>query len=330
MSCPQNLITWLPSLPTVAAGQVMNFGKRGSMWRDVSTPPGSMRGRINFLGMGPSTDAFWRPPWDLETKKVVFQHDGSEEQRRFSTILKKCESKDWEGAIKCLSHWQNCLQRFSSENLCPKVMVPVTLCVEQVAELFLSCWVFHHSSLSFQKNISYNSFNGLLYIELYYRLYTWSIRGRLPFSVDPWSKKQWAEVVVPSCGVILDEVIFCGNDPPRKGEERFEDWQDASWTELFFKPQNDWNVFCFQDCWFWLWVSKMARNHFRTYQPYTCMVYWPTRPEKIGIFGANTRVWSLFWLGTLGGTFRSRLGLKSPDKNLRRPWHLSFRPRTSK
>ena len=37
------------------------------------------------------------------------------------------------------------------------------------------------------------------------------------------------EVVVPSCAVVIEGVFFCANDPATKGEERFEDWQDAPW-----------------------------------------------------------------------------------------------------
>lgn len=34
------------------------------------------------------------------------------------------------------------------------------------------------------------------------------------------------QVVVPSCAVAIIGVIFCADDPPRKGEERFENWSD--------------------------------------------------------------------------------------------------------
>ena len=40
---------------------------------------------------------------------------------------------------------------------------------------------------------------------------------------------QVPQVVVPSCAVAIIGVIFCADDPPRKGEERFENWSDEPW-----------------------------------------------------------------------------------------------------
>ena len=37
------------------------------------------------------------------------------------------------------------------------------------------------------------------------------------------------KVVVPGCAVIIAAVIFCADDPPVKGEERFDDWSDETW-----------------------------------------------------------------------------------------------------
>lgn len=47
-----------------------------------------------------------------------------------------------------------------------------------------------------------------------------------PQEVRKQRKKGGDQVVVPSCAVVIEEVFFCANDPPTKGEERFEDWQD--------------------------------------------------------------------------------------------------------
>eukprot|EP00434_Breviolum_minutum_P009686 symbB.v1.2.008527.t1/scaffold532.1/size190944/1 len=64
------------------------------------------------------------------------------------------------------------------------------------------------------------------------------------------------QVVVPSCGAIIAGVFFCADDPPMKGEERFEDWtdeleiiptgaekttllQDASPRQTFQEPADD-------------------------------------------------------------------------------------------
>ena len=46
------------------------------------------------------------------------------------------------------------------------------------------------------------------------------------------------QVVVPSCGAIIAGVFFCADDPPMKGEERFEDWTDEAWTNYEKTPQN--------------------------------------------------------------------------------------------
>eukprot|EP00438_Fugacium_kawagutii_P006818 Skav227016 [mRNA] locus=scaffold456:66133:68819:+ [translate_table: standard] len=37
------------------------------------------------------------------------------------------------------------------------------------------------------------------------------------------------QVVIPGCAVVIVGVIFCADDPPFKGEERFEDWQEEPW-----------------------------------------------------------------------------------------------------
>ena len=41
------------------------------------------------------------------------------------------------------------------------------------------------------------------------------------------------KVVVPGCAVIIAGVIFCADDPPFKGEERFEDWSDETWEHFW-------------------------------------------------------------------------------------------------
>ncbi|CAL1163536.1 unnamed protein product [Cladocopium goreaui] len=47
-----------------------------------------------------------------------------------------------------------------------------------------------------------------------------------PQEVRKQKSKGGDQVVVPSCAVVIEGVFFCANDPPMKGEERFEDWQD--------------------------------------------------------------------------------------------------------
>eukprot|EP00435_Cladocopium_sp_Y103_P037787 s802_g10.t1 len=47
-----------------------------------------------------------------------------------------------------------------------------------------------------------------------------------PQEVRKQRSKGGDQVVVPSCAVVIEGVFFCANDPPTKGEERFEDWQD--------------------------------------------------------------------------------------------------------
>eukprot|EP00435_Cladocopium_sp_Y103_P036433 s802_g9.t1 len=48
-----------------------------------------------------------------------------------------------------------------------------------------------------------------------------------PQEVRKQRSKGGDQVVVPSCAVVIEGVFFGVNDPPTKGEERFEDWQDA-------------------------------------------------------------------------------------------------------
>lgn len=47
-----------------------------------------------------------------------------------------------------------------------------------------------------------------------------------PDQVKKERERGGGQVVVPSCAVAIIGVIFCADDPPRKGEERFENWSD--------------------------------------------------------------------------------------------------------
>lgn len=47
-----------------------------------------------------------------------------------------------------------------------------------------------------------------------------------PDQVKKERERGGGQVVVPSCAVAIIGVIFCADDPPRKGEERFENWND--------------------------------------------------------------------------------------------------------
>jgi len=73
------------------------------------------------------------------------------------------------------------------------------------------------------------------------RFFRWvgSTTNQLSIFVAPfpgWPGCHGNQVVVPSCGAIIAGVFFCADDPPMKGEERFEDWTDEAWTNYVKNP----------------------------------------------------------------------------------------------